>query len=366
MASLSPLGEGRLEVLNVARSRIFVRNLAAGELLELFLIAAVSAVVLIRFALSLTGYPRLGGGGLHIAHMLWGGLLMLLALILLLVYLGQRILRLAAAVAGAGFGTFIDELGKFITSDNNYFYRPTMALIYLTFVCLFLVIRGVRRQRAWSEETYVINVLVLLQEAVLKDLDAPERTRAMAMLREVSARGDGLGEPLRHLLERLQPVAPERRPILERLLARGRLIARRLLDSVWLVRAVAVYFCARALIFVIATVAFVVDLLVTRNLASPVQLAAIGAGFLSNSLGVLGVLHLFRRRVAALLWFKRSVVISIFLVDVFAFYQEELAAVSGLAFDLALFLIVNALLQREEIAAYRRAAEGSLDPAPAG
>ena len=65
----------------------------------------------------------------------------------------------------------------------------------------------------------------------------------------------------------------------------------------------------------------------------------------------------------ALLWFKRSVVISIFLVDVFAFYEQELAAVSGLAFDLALFLVVNALLRREEIAAHRRAAEGSLQPA---
>ena len=38
---------------------------------------------------------------------------------------GQTRQALAAIVGGAGFGTFIDELGKFITSDNDYFFRPT-------------------------------------------------------------------------------------------------------------------------------------------------------------------------------------------------------------------------------------------------
>ena len=53
--------------------RGLIRNSDAGELLELFLVAAVCAVLGIRAFLAAAGYPQIGGSGLHIAHMLWGG-----------------------------------------------------------------------------------------------------------------------------------------------------------------------------------------------------------------------------------------------------------------------------------------------------
>src|ERR1700687_3584082 len=86
----------------------FTRNLDAGQLLETFLVSAVAAFLGVRFFLGVTGYPRLGGGGLHISHMLWGGALMVAAVLLLLGYLGERIRRAAAVLAGIGFGLFID------------------------------------------------------------------------------------------------------------------------------------------------------------------------------------------------------------------------------------------------------------------
>ena len=78
------------------RRPFFIRNLDAGQLLETYLVSAVAAVLAVRFFLGATGYPRLGGAGLHIAHMLWGGALMLAAVLLLLSYLGQRVRRAAA------------------------------------------------------------------------------------------------------------------------------------------------------------------------------------------------------------------------------------------------------------------------------
>nr|MEE4269245.1 hypothetical protein [Candidatus Krumholzibacteria bacterium] len=42
-------------------------------MLDLVLVMAVLSVLLIRFYLHLTGYPRVGGDSLHIAHMLWAG-----------------------------------------------------------------------------------------------------------------------------------------------------------------------------------------------------------------------------------------------------------------------------------------------------
>ena len=53
---------------------LFARNIEAGNLLESFLVSAVASVLAIRSFLYLTGYPQLSGRGLHIAHLLWGGL----------------------------------------------------------------------------------------------------------------------------------------------------------------------------------------------------------------------------------------------------------------------------------------------------
>ena len=104
------------------------------ENLENFFVSAVLAVFAVRIYLFLTGYPQLGNEEVHIAHMLWGGMLMVTALITLLVFLSKEVRHLGSIVAGIGFGVFIDELGKVITSDNNYFFQPAIALIYIIFV----------------------------------------------------------------------------------------------------------------------------------------------------------------------------------------------------------------------------------------
>ena len=126
----------------------YIYNADAPELIELFLVAAVAAVLAIRAFLALASYPQIGGDGLHIAHMLWGGLFMLLAMLLLFTLLGRAVQRFAAILGGVGFGTFIDELGKFITDDNNYFYEPAIGLIYIVFIAIFLALRAVRSRVA--------------------------------------------------------------------------------------------------------------------------------------------------------------------------------------------------------------------------
>src|SRR5579885_462846 len=187
-----------------------VRVLNLSRLLETFFIASVTTILVIRAFLAATGYPQLGGHGLHIAHMLWGGLLMLIALVLLLAFIGRHLQASASLLGGIGFGTFIDELGKFITSDNNYFFRPTVALLYIIFVLLYILMKFIPRIGKISEREYLINALDLIKEAAINDFDVDEEKQALAYL-QACDRNDPTVQTLKKLIKQLKTL-PESSP----------------------------------------------------------------------------------------------------------------------------------------------------------
>ena len=157
--------------------------------LESFLVAAVASVLAIRWLLALTGFPKLGDGGVHIAHMLWGGALMLVALLLLFAYLDRPVQHVAAIVAGLGFGTFIDEIGKFVTADNDYFFHPAVALIYVVLVALFIAGRTLLGGRALTETEALANALDLLEVRLARPLEGDDRARIEHLLAQVDQAG---------------------------------------------------------------------------------------------------------------------------------------------------------------------------------
>jgi hypothetical protein len=53
-----------------------VRRYYAERYLLITIISFALSVSITRFFLNITGYPQIGGSKLHIAHVLWGGLLL--------------------------------------------------------------------------------------------------------------------------------------------------------------------------------------------------------------------------------------------------------------------------------------------------
>ena len=93
-----------------------------------------------RLYLELTGYPQIGNATFHFAHALWGGLLEIIAVLLLFIYVNRWINDLSAVLSGVGVGLFIDEVGKFITQQNNYFFPLAAPIIYVAFLLTLLIV----------------------------------------------------------------------------------------------------------------------------------------------------------------------------------------------------------------------------------
>jgi hypothetical protein len=331
------------------------RNIRVGRLLEDFIVAGVAAILVIRFFLALTGFPQLGGKGLHIAHMLWGGLLMLVSLVLLVALLGRWIQQIAAILGGIGFGTFIDELGKFITSDNNYFFQPTIALIYMIFVLLFLSAREIVARAAFSQREIVANALDQVKEVVLQN-GAPSTAANAAIDAELvrQLRASGSSEPLVvALTDALQRVenAPVRPPSqLERLAARisagyWRLIGSRQFATLVILGCVA-YALITAVFLVLALRAPPPHPLAVRRLTF-VEVCLTLTAAVSAALILIGVLVFPRSRLHAYRWFRRAILVAILLEQVFLFYILQLAAMVGLVVNLAVLATLNYLIHEE-------------------
>ena len=126
-----------------------IRRDGSARTMVIVLVSFIAAITVTRLFLSLTGYPQLGGGELHIAHVLWGGLLLFLAPLLLLLFSNRAVYATAAILTGVGFGLFFDEVGKFITASNDYFYPAAAPIIYIFFMLfLILVIRFQKQHKS--------------------------------------------------------------------------------------------------------------------------------------------------------------------------------------------------------------------------
>lgn len=380
-----------------------VRNVYAETLLENFFVAGVASVLAVRLSLYLTGYPSLSPGELHMAHVLLGGLLMVVALIIAIGFLNRGAMELAAVIGGVGFGIFIDELGKFITSDNNYFYEPTVALIYIAFVLLFFAIRLVVRRQGHHRLDCLANTFEIAKHATISGLSPQERHLALGLLECCDGESS---DDLKDLLMQMPQAPPRGSPLLVRWKNLIDRLYDYLVDRWWFMGGVIAFFAIVAitsLSSLIAVVswslglglwmgggALVIAALLwshrshTRNLdtvlsggivvvailmmwailaaikerpLTPLEWAQLAFPSLSGGIMVIGLLLMPVHRLRAYRMFRTAVLISIFFTQVLSFYEYQFLALAGLFADIAILLALRYMITDELVKVESRAPE---------
>lgn len=348
-----------------------VRRFDFVQKLEWFLLAAVTMILIIRTQLWLTHYPQLGGGGLHIAHLLYGGLFMVTAIWFGLIYLNRWSRSVLAVVGGIGFGFFIDELGKFITEDNNYFFKPAAGIIYLIFIIMFLIIRELSRRQKLNPRTALANALSLLPGTAVGEFRKEEAERAGRLL-DMADPADPMVGQAREMF-RTATVAPSRTPSsLSRAVSRVHRRVKQLTEAPHFERIVIWIILLWALSTLSSVLAIdfdfggiqdhqgpdvdsgVISSLESLSALVSVLLVAVGAWAMSRG-----------KHQEAYRYFGRALLVSILVTRVFIFIESQFAAVFGLALDLILYAAVSELASQDGQKDFRFAGLGESDLAEA-
>jgi hypothetical protein len=273
--------------------------------------------------------------------------------------LGKRVHRAGAIIAGLGFGTFIDELGKFITSNNNYFFQPSIALIYIIFMVLFIVFRAIESTRAPTQQEYLANAVEIVRESVMRRLDEAQKNRAMDYLRLAGSESP-VADALRSALSQIDAVPDRKRPAVTRIIDGLSRFYLSLVRTTWYPRLLIAAFA----VYVVWQIGSLVGVIVNdpdfRRHDWALSFADVGmaaSSAVAAALLIIGLVRLRRSRLDAYHWFKRAILVSIFLIQVFAFYSEQLLALIGLVRDILILIALNSMIRAEQSKSGGTAAE---------
>lgn len=337
------------------KTSIFTRNSDAGSLIDIFLISAVSSILLIRTFLHFTGYPQIGGGAYHIAHVLWGGMLMMLAVFMSITYFGRKIQRLVALFGGLGFGIFIDELGKLITKDNNYFYKPTIGLIYATFAGIYILSTYLVRNQKFTKVEYRLNALRLAEDVIRNDLDKNEKKEIEKLLHKADLKNP-LTEKIVEFISNIDVAdtteASGYRKVVNKIdCVYDDLLRTRRTDRLIQIFSFLVIFGSVVGMYILfhRSYSSLIDFIEdnpTKNLA--LEKGQIICTFIAQVFAYLGAIFIIKNRYRAFSLFNIALMINIFLTQFFMFARIQFSAIPFFLGNLGLLFVVRFVLAREQ------------------
>ena len=302
-------------------------------------LAGIATVLITRAYLAATGYPRIGGGGIHIGHVVWGGLLMIAALTVALVWAGDRARVWTALLGGVGIGLFVDEVGKYLTTTNDYFYRPAAAIIYLVFAALLVMAALLGRDTAGSsaadESERLAGAAQIAATGLVSGLTPEERDHATRLL-------DGCPDQDRDAVLRLLAQAQHRDPgLLTRLIERVRDWAEWVAGLRW----------TETVVFLLLILSRVIVAIVFITQAAGGKPHSTDAGAITASAFTRGasavltiaavIMRVKGRRLTAYRLAKTAILLDLIVTEVFNFHDSQFGAVAELPHLVLAFVFIS-------------------------
>lgn len=341
--------------------RQFIKSTEASDLVLTIMMWGVFSVLVTRVYLRVANNPMIGFGQWHFAHVLWGGMLMLIAMILVLAFEGKQMRRYGAALCGIGWGLFIDEIGKYLTLDNNYWFRPAIIFIYISFVVLFLIYRYLEKTEVITNKHLFYSVLNNMEEVIEDDFELKEKIGLQEQLRtiiktEKSSNLSTLSQGILSGLKYIEAKKDVNRKSMEMFIkdifnvSYNKVFKRTLFTyGLWVF---SVYYALDKLIDV-------VRILISGQRMEMIQSFYINYDFFGRadvymivfkmvfeviaSLLFLGGASYFwsKKRILGIRYFKYGIYVSIFFVSIFTFYFEQFSGLYEVGISMILLAILN-------------------------
>jgi hypothetical protein len=344
------------------------RDVRAMTYLVSFVVTTVATVLSIRIVLAATGYPQLGGSGLHIAHAVWGGLVLAIGVVVMLSFVGPVVRPVAVVMTGIGFGLFLDEVGKFVTSTNNYFFRPAVAIMYVLTVLLVLAAHWVHGRQGPRPAELLAGAVNEAVAGAAGGISEARRSRALALVDEA---GNQPGAAETVALLRALPASTKEPgdPLIwlgDRVRRFGEPFARKrwLRITVVTVLVVNAFF---SLLTVVSTI--IVEFFVPASIRAESSIGISKWGAIPSVISVLcviaGIRVLRRDPGRGYAWFERALLVDLLLTQPIVVAAEQFSALPTVAVDLVMLAVVATARAAAHGAELRPAARGYRTKSPA-
>lgn len=272
---------------------------------------------------------------------------MLIGIVLFAAFLNQPAHRVGAVLGGVGFGFFIDELGKFITSDNNYFYQPTISIIYIVFILMFFGFKFLDKQHRLTSKEYLLNALEITQNLALYQRNKHQKRTAINLLKKADP-SEPFAKDLIEILEKYQPEQGNDKDIIDDTVDEVSSLYQKFVHHKYFTTVAVIVFILASLYGLLKIVEILTPYLANPNQTPAFsQLAELISTTLSTVFVVMGCARIFKNRLQAYELFKYALLVSIFITQVFTFYRDQLSAITILVINIFFYAVIQYMIKKE-------------------